>query len=95
MLVAMMFCLSAFATPTTHIWAPSTDIQPFKLWHIGADMYIPVNRDDAGNRIATINNLGLTVGVLPCKKFGVEVGFDYRSGLGSADDYPLYLNAKI
>ena len=95
MLVAMMFCLSAIATPTTHIWAPSTDIQPFKLWHIGADMYIPVNRDDAGNRIATINNLGLTVGVLPGKKFGVEVGFDYRSGLGSADDYPLYLNAKI
>ncbi len=94
-LTALMLSIGAFSTPTTHIWAPSTDIQPFKLWHIGADMYISVNRDNAGNRLATINNLGLTVGVLPAQKLGVEVGFDYRSGLGAADDYPLYLNAKV
>jgi hypothetical protein len=93
--VLLLAAAGAYATPTTHIWAPSTDIQPFNLWHIGADMYIPVQRDASGSRVATVNNLGLTVGVIPGRTLGAEVGFDYRSGLGTADDYPLYLNAKV
>lgn len=32
---------SVFATPSTHIWAPSTDIQPYKKIHIGSDFYFP------------------------------------------------------
>lgn len=85
----------AFATASTHIWGPSTDIQGFKLWHITGDMYLPVEKDDAGNRWASVTNLGLTVGVLPFKKLNAEVGFDHKSGLGILDDYPLYLNFKI
>jgi len=30
-----------YATPSTHIWAPSTDIQPYKKIHITADTYTP------------------------------------------------------
>ena len=32
---------SAYATPSTHIWSPSTDIQPYKKIHITADSYTP------------------------------------------------------
>lgn len=31
----------AYATPSTHIWTPSTDIQPYKKIHITADTYTP------------------------------------------------------
>jgi hypothetical protein len=85
----------ALATATTHIWAPSTDIQAFKLWHITSDMYVPVEKDDFGNRWSTVTNLGLTVGILPFKNLNAEIGVDHKSGLGMADDYPLYGNFKI
>jgi hypothetical protein len=85
---------SLHATPTTHIWAPSTDIQAYGVVHITGDMYLPVERDSAGNRPDTITNEGLTVGVLPFEKFNVETGFDHKTGLGDLDDYPIYFNAK-
>jgi len=31
-----------YATPSTHIWAPSTDIQPYKKIHLTADTYTPI-----------------------------------------------------
>ncbi len=83
-----------FATASTHIWAPSTDVQTFGVMHITADMYLPTERDSAGNRPDTISNEGLTVGVLPFEKFNVEVGFDHKTGLGDLDDSPMYFNAK-
>ena len=80
---------SAYATPSTHVWAPSTDIQAFGVAHITSDIYVPVKKlDDV--RPGTITNLGLTVGVLPFEKVGLEVGFDHIEG-----QYPLYLNAKL
>ncbi len=85
----------ARATGTTHIWAPSADIQPFKLWHITSDMYIPVEAEPDGSHVGTITNVGLTVGVLPFKRLNMEIGFDHKTGLGQADNYPLYANAKI
>lgn len=30
-----------YATPSTLIWSPSTDIQPYKKIHLGADLYFP------------------------------------------------------
>lgn len=83
------------ATPSTHIWAPSTDIQPFSKWHITSDMYLPVTKDEAGIRWSTVTNLGLTVGVLPFKNINLEIGLDHKSGTGVLDDYPLYFNAKL
>ena len=85
------FC---FATPSTHIWAPSTDIQPFGIFHITGDMYLPTEMDSAGNRPNTITDEGLTVGLLPFEKFNVEAGFDYKTGFGALDNYPMYFNAK-
>ena len=82
------------ATATTHIWGPSTDVQAFNLWHITSDMYLPLTADTSGNLVATVTNIGVTVGVLPFRKVNMEIGMDHKSGLGVADRYPLYCNAK-
>lgn len=84
-----------FATATTHIWAPSTDVQPYKKWHLTADFYAPTESNADGSRAATITNAGLTVGILPFKKLNAEVGFDHKTGYGNLDKYPIYFNAKI
>lgn len=91
----MMYGTNAFATASTHVWAPSTDVQGFNVWHITADMYAAIERDAAGSRIPTITNVGLTVGVLPLKRLNVEIGFDHKTGLGALDSYPMYGNLKI
>lgn len=83
------------ATPSTHIWAPSTDVQPYKKWHITSDFYFPAERDSQGSRPDTITNLGLTVGILPFEKLQMEVGLDHKTGLGDLDDYPMYFNGKV
>jgi len=83
-----------YATPSTHIWAPSTDIQLFKKWHLTSDFYVPVENDANDVRPDTVTNFGLTVGILPFKKLQAEVGFDHKSGTG-VDDYPIYFNTKI
>jgi hypothetical protein len=85
----------AGATATTHIWAPSTDVQAFNLWHVTSDLYLPVEQDAAGGRIPAVTNVGLTVGVLPTKTLGLEIGVDHKSGLGALDDHPMYGNLKL
>ncbi|HBC47567.1 MAG TPA: hypothetical protein DEO84_05750 [candidate division Zixibacteria bacterium] len=83
------------ATATTHIWAPSTDVQGYKVWHITSDVYIPVKEDANHNRLPATTNIGLTVGILPFKKINAELGIDHKSGLAAADHYPFYGNLKI
>jgi len=85
------FC---YATPSTHIWAPSTDVQPYKKWHLTSDFYVPTENNSDGSKTPTVTNLGLTIGVLPFKKLNAEVGFDLKSGTG-VDNYPMYFNTKI
>jgi len=92
---------AAFATPSTQIWIPSTDIQPFKKVHFGFDQYIkargdsPYSASTGGQEPNVINN-GITVGVLPYEKIQMEVGFDQRSyGVRPYDSAPIYLNAKV
>jgi hypothetical protein len=82
-LFSLGLALQLQATPTTHIWGPSTDIQPFKVLHIHHDLYVPDSKSADGSRIPSINNLGLGIGVIPGKKLNGEIGFDYRSGLGT------------
>lgn len=94
-LMVVVVVRNANATASTHIWAPSTDVQPYGLFHLTSDVYPPLERDALGNRIATITDLGLTVGVLPFKNFQAEAGFDHKTGLGDLDDHPLYGNVKI
>ena len=78
------------ATPSTQIWIPSTDIQPYLNPHFGWDSYI--NTDSVGP--GTILNGGVTMGVLPFKKIQMEIGVDYRDINGN-HVYPFYFNAKI
>jgi hypothetical protein len=85
---------TVFATPSTQIWIPSTDVQAFKVVHLGIDNYIRTSGKGGGANTA---DLGLTVGVLPFEKIQAEIGIDYmESGTNSvADKAPIYFNAKI
>lgn len=92
------FCAAASrsgATPSTQIWSPSTDVQPYKVWHLGLDNYIRTTADGAVTN--NVFDAGLTVGVLPGEKVHLEVGIDYmETGTSSvADENPFYFNAKL
>ena len=84
----------AYATPSTQIWIPSTDIQKYKTLHFGMDAYIKTEKTEAGENEPAVTNLGLTGGVLPFEKVQLEAGIDYRD-TGGVHDYPLYFNAKL
>lgn len=89
---------AAFATPSTQIWIPSTDIQPFATGHLGIDSYIRTSKDPnyGDTKTPNVYDLGLTVGVLPFEKLQMEVGVDYMvNGTQPADNNPLYFNAKL
>jgi hypothetical protein len=80
--------VSTFSTPSTQIWIPSTDIQAYLKPHLGWDVYANTFGD------GMISNGGVTVGVLPLKLLGLEVGIDYRDGSGVHGN-PILFNAKI
>jgi len=87
---------AAFATPSTQIWIPSTDIQPYKKLHFGFDQYIKARKTDSTSREPNVINNGLTIGVLPAEKVQMEVGIDMRHyGIEPYDSAPVYFNAKI
>jgi len=85
----------AYATASTHIWAPSTDTQTWGTGHITADVYIPAEENADGSQANTITNTGLTFGMLPFKKLTAEAGFDYKTLYGKLDRYPIYFNTKL
>lgn len=99
--ITFFVCVMVFSvyelntTPTTHIWAPSCDVQPYKVFHITADYYVPVSKSDSGIFPSPVINTGLTVGILPFEKFQAEVGFDHIAGYGIYDEYPFYFNFKF
>ena len=72
--------ITAFATPSTQIWNPSTDIQAYNTMHLGIDNYFnPLNG-------AFPVDLGLTYGLTP----GLEIGIDAFYPQNS----PIAFNAK-
>lgn len=85
MAIVFLSAGGALATPSTHLWAPSTDVQAYGVFHLTSDIYVATN----GNDTPTITNLGLTTGVLPYEKLGLEVGFDHIEG-----NSPIFFNAK-
>ncbi|MFA5795265.1 MAG: hypothetical protein WC980_09430 [Candidatus Brocadiia bacterium] len=103
--------IGAEATPSTHIWTPSTDIQPYKKIHLTADWYVPnTGKDDNGNSLHVLQVYGPTFSLLsdkpednllgkiwsPLGKIMAETGFDYKKGLGTElDKSPLYLHYKF
>ena len=81
LLLALCALPGAWATPSTLIWIPSTDIQGDGVWHLGIDNYsVP-----SGGSLPT--DYGLTVGLLDSK---AELGVDYFGG----PEHPLSFNAK-
>lgn len=102
-IATVLFYNFVFATPSTQIWIPSTDVQGFGVIHLGWDSYIKTKQDTVNHGFeGSVTNGGITVGVLPFKKLGLEIGIDYRdiganagSMAGSNHLYPLYFNAKL
>jgi hypothetical protein len=92
----LLLSTAAHATPSTQIWIPSTDIQPYKKVHFGFDQYIKMEKAD-GTREANVINNGITLGVLPYENIQMEVGIDQRSyGVEpGTDSTPFYFNVKI
>jgi hypothetical protein len=60
--------------------------------HIGLDMYANTLNKQAVNNLIT--NFGITVGLLPFEKIGLEVGIDYRDVDGNHMN-PLFFNFKL
>jgi hypothetical protein len=85
----------AGATPSTQIWIPSTDIQPYKTFHLNLDTYIRTGKNDDGTFSAPVYVIGPTAGVLSYKNIQAEAGFDLIYNGSSADGYPLYFHAKV
>lgn len=96
-LIAALFSIPAcaWATPSTQVWIPSTDVQKFKSVHLNVDNYVSSEKETAGNWKAPLLVIGPTVGVLPYEKVKAEVGFDLMRAGVAADSDPLYLHAKI
>jgi hypothetical protein len=87
-IAALGLATAAFATPSTQIWIPSTDIQGFLNPHLGWDVYL------TNTGTGSVSNGGITMGVLPFKNIGLEIGIDYRDVSGN-HFYPVYFNAKL
>ena len=114
-LLTFSFCLFPFtfiyATPTTLIWTPSTDIQPYKKVHFGADVYIPTTSKDMNDQhLYALQVYGSTFSLLsdkpednllgklwsPLGHVMAETGFDYKKGMGHIlDEYPWYFHFKF
>jgi hypothetical protein len=95
-------CGAVLATPSTQIWIPSTDIQPFKTFHLGIDNYFRASHKAdsppaAGStRDANIMDIGPEMGVLPFEKLQMEVGFDYLVLANDPNDnHPWSGNFKL
>ena len=91
---------SARATPSTQIWIPSNDIQPFGVLHLGLDEYWRASDHgyfQSGKRDPNVYDFGPEIGVLPFEDVQMEVGVDYVSTFSGSkyDDHPIYFNAKL
>ena len=83
---------AARATPSTEYWTPCiTDIQGYKVLHLGIDDYFTVGKKKDGGAGSFPTDAGLTLGVLPFEKIQAEVGVDM---LQPTDD-PFSFNAKV
>ena len=93
-IVSVLGVTGVFATPSTQIWIPSTDIQGFLKPHLGWDSYLTNTGKNSVTQFGAVTNGGITIGVLPFDKIGMEIGVDYRD-LSGNHTYPMYYNAKI
>ena len=86
----------ALATPSTIIWIPSVDFQPFTSFHLNSDIYFRYRKEPSGNMTPPLYLIGPTIGILPWEKLQAEVGFDLIfQGVTDRDTYPIYFHGKI
>lgn len=68
--------INVFATPSTQIWNPSTDVQGYQSCHLGIDDYFTISKNGASaedKQIQYPTDVGITCG--PVKN--LEVGIDF------------------
>ena len=83
---------AAMATSSSTFWTPMTlDIQPYGVVHWGVDNYFTLFRKASNGAGSFPTDAGITVGILPFKKFQMEVGVDL---LEPSDD-PVLFNLKM
>src|ERR1039457_5898613 len=102
MLLVLTTAGAAMATPSTQIWIPSTDIQPFLVGHLGIDNYFRASGvskfppSPGATRDANIMDIGPTIGILPFENVPAEVGFAFLTLANDPNDnHPFSLNATV
>ncbi len=90
--LAFSMLSGAWATPSTQIWIPSTDIQPTGTWHLGLDSYVT-----GATGTVFYDDWGLTYGLFPGLEIGVDyivpqsfpVQFNIKYGITESKDFPF------
>lgn len=98
LLLGMVSVSVVRATPSTEIWIPSTDIQPYLVPHLNVDAYWREGSDryfKSDKRDPNMYDVGPTIGILPFHDVQAEVGFDYLWNGTAYDRNPIYFNAKL
>ena len=86
---------TAGATPSTIVWIPSVDLQPWRTFHVTYDTYVRARENRDGTRSGAIVDYGLEAGILPFEKVQAEVGFDLVDQPDPLGRYPLTFDAKV
>lgn len=105
-LVALLLVLATgspvWARPTSIVWIPSVDVQPFKTMDLGIDNFFRASGDvdappsPSASRDSNTLDLGLTFGVLPFRMVQLELGVDYLVIANDPNDqHPWSGNAKL
>ena len=90
-------CSAAFATPSTQIWNPSSDIQGVKTFHLGIDDYYSVSENDTkAYQFAT--DVNFTYGLVTNLEVGVDIfepsadplQFNIKYGFPEGDKMPAF-----
>jgi len=93
-LLLLVFCclagIAALATPTTLIWIPSTDVQPYQVLHFDADMLLYTN----GGATGAEADLGFLYGALPRLELGIDFVNNFFNAEGTSTN-PIWFNGKV
>jgi hypothetical protein len=84
-----------YATPSTQIWNPSTDIQTVKTMHLGIDDYFTIASNDT-RKLPTPTDVNLTYGLIQNLELGIDIfeptqdpmQFNIKYGLPEGDKMP-------
>jgi hypothetical protein len=90
-----LFYTQVFATPSTQIWNPSTDIQKSGTVHLGIDNYFSVFQNST-KPYQIMPDLGVTVGIGKYLEVGVDMiqpspdpfYFNFKLGLPESGSFP-------